>query len=164
MEIKNKKIFASLTYGKPFGVLGTVIISLITVALDISFIMLIITREKIIAENELTTFIILCVGALCLFALCVFVLIQNIILNSRIKNWVKDSVELRAKISFVGTEHLRVKRTKILVSFSYLGRKIKKFSGDGKNSGYSSAYNRLIDKEVNILYSPTYDQVLLLKD
>ena len=58
---------------------------------------------------------------------------------------------------------------KIVLRFRCAGRRIEKYSG-GENGerfaerGYFNILAHYVDREINILYSPKYDQVLILKE
>ena len=60
-----------------------------------------------------------------------------------------------------------VSTAKIQVAFEFNGQKYSHLSGDNPNKiekGYERIWVKYADREINILYSPTYDQVLILKD
>lgn len=62
-----------------------------------------------------------------------------------------------------------MKEQKIVLRFRYAGRRVEKYSG-GENGerfaerGYFNILAHYVDREINILYSPKYDQVLILKE
>lgn len=166
-----KKIIASLSYGRVFSAfLFTVVIlggvlSLVAIALSIFM---------AIDEGNNFILIILFLPVLVL-GCCVYILIYQIKLRSKIKEWTKDAIELKARSKIVDSiiDGAVFKKYKIKVSFQYNGRVIVKESGIGKNgtiiwgslsSGYDIRYRKYSDREIWILYSPKYDEVLLLKD
>lgn len=58
---------------------------------------------------------------------------------------------------------------RLVVRFTYHGRKIVRFSGeDAKGTlakqGFFPAWNKYCNREINILYSPKFDQIMILQD
>lgn len=114
------------------------------------------------------------------FSLCVlmaFCFAAVIIINHknclRVKEWLKDSVKLKAYAktldeSKVYSGFIPLKATKIIVTFVYNGKHISKMSGKqdsaiSRFNGYSSALEKYVNREIDIMYSPKYDQVMILK-
>lgn len=57
--------------------------------------------------------------------------------------------------------------TKICVKFTYNGKVLKKVSSvktAGVQKGYSCAFDKYIERKFRILYTPKYDDVMILKD
>ncbi len=159
-----KNIYASLTYGKPVKGFGLIITIAFTILIGVGIIFLTIYAETYIRKYNQSGYVFLLVALLSFFAILIFFIVQNFILLKRIKIWIRDAVELTAKTSCSSTVTYRFRVSKLSVSFRYNGKKIQKFTGDKKTSGYSLAFNKIANREIQILYSPKYDQVLFLKD
>lgn len=119
--------------------------------------------------------LLICFFVLFIISLCfIIVIIINHNNCKKIKKWAEDSVRLTAYSSsldnamvFSGFIPLRAK--KISVKFKYDGRTIIKESGRtgahiSSLNGYSALLKKYADREIDILYSPKYDQVMILKD
>ena len=101
-----------------------------------------------------------------------YLIIRDKKLKKEIKIYLQDAVLLEAQTEDIGS--LSVSRrfydgTKIRVSFEYEGKVITKESGSPKKTGkitngYDKVFWKYINRTINILYSPQYDQVMLLKD
>jgi len=109
-------------------------------------------------------------------AVVLIVLSRVFVVNGRRKKLVKkcfeDGVWLRGysqKIdSWRDSVMLFHKHTLIEVRFSYNGKKYKRRSsgkeiGSGVARGYSSVFAKYADREVDIIYSPKQDEVLILR-
>ena len=77
-----------------------------------------------------------------------------------VKKCLKDTIEKTTYIRFCEQDELgkrEYRGIKISASFKYEKKRIK------KHSVFSEGFRRYVDKEVVVLYSPLYDEVLLLK-
>lgn len=83
--------------------------------------------------------------------------------------WLQDAVEIKAYAKTLSTwgPIFEAKSTRLQVNFTFNGKKITKIS-QGKQLGVPDGYHRIwteyADKEINILYSPKYDEVMILKN
>lgn len=171
INMENYKIIASLTYGKKIS-LGVLILIYIGLLLCVAMVPLAIFCAVFSTEYEVL---------ICLFLPLIGVpgLSYIIIVVSRenkdIKRWKRDSVLLSAHISEVDrienglTQSVKLK---ISVKFIFNGIKMIQESGEKNNKkcnifyihpGYDAIFLKCIGHQIHILYSPTYDQVLLLK-
>ena len=101
-----------------------------------------------------------------------FLVVRDKKLKKEVKIYLQDAVLLEAQTEDIGS--LSVYRrfydgTKIRVSFRYDGKVITKESGNPKktgriNNGYDKVFWKYTNRKINVLYSPQYDQVMLLKD
>ena len=93
--------------------------------------------------------------------------------RNEIKLWLEDAVELKAysrKIDAFSTL-LSQEQYKIQIEFEYGGKsfccvsrgKIFKNSEEARD-GYHAEWRDYLDKEVSILYSPKYEEVMVLKN
>lgn len=103
-----------------------------------------------------------------------FILLKNFNLKKKILLWLKDAVELTAETivldSFKTFGH-PFAETKLLVKFVYKRETITRTSEDKtkkdhwyKRNGYFKVLSKYGNKTIKILYSPFYDQVLILKN
>lgn len=104
-------------------------------------------------------------------SICVIARDRN--LWKKIDLWLDDTIELIALSTEFDREEVRyMPAIKIKLKFKYNNKVIEKYSGQmgckgsyfDKGSGYDGRYAPFVDREIKILYSPKYDQVLLLKD
>lgn len=105
-------------------------------------------------------------------AIFLYIIKKNKKLEKEIKIYLQDAVLLEAQTEDIGS--LSVSRrfydgTKIRVNFEYEGKVITKESGNPKKAGkitngYDKVFWKYINRTINILYSPQYDQVMFLKD
>lgn len=98
----------------------------------------------------------------------------NIIVNDRknkkrIELWLEDAIETKAYSIKTGENKLLFlpKGITIQVRFNinnrnYIRDSTVKVFGGGK--AYLTSFKKYADREINILYSPRYDEVLILKD
>ena len=87
--------------------------------------------------------------------------------------WMDDAVLLKAKTIAVDEDlsmsytykvgPLFMKTTAIAIKFRYLGKKYRHTSVTKDSKGLSYVYNKYVDREIYMLYSPKCDKVLLLK-
>lgn len=95
------------------------------------------------------------------------ILLKSIFLKRKICLWMKDAVALKAYSQKFETRAsfptFNFHYIKIFISFSYNKQKKKRYSGDKRHSGYDTVFYRYADKEIDILYSPKYDEVMILK-
>jgi hypothetical protein len=108
------------------------------------------------------------IGSFSLLSVSVYVKIKNNKLINSITAWLDGAIEVRAYSKKMNENRLGIqpKATKIQVSFTLNGQVYKKEStakGFGGQQGYLGAFNKYADREINILYSPRYDEVLILK-
>lgn len=87
--------------------------------------------------------------------------------------WIEDSIELNAYCKNLSIKYwLGIPLNKIQVEFKIDGLHYVRISDNekrrvldfGRPAGYFSGVSKYVDKEVKILYSQKYDQVLILKN
>lgn len=111
-----------------------------------------------------------CIAVLFLVTANIYLIVRNEKIRTNILNWLEDAVELRAFAQMVNVEHVSFlfPRAKLQVTFTFDGKHYKKTSGrnrEGKTrSGYQNYWMKFNNKNIRILYSPKYDQVILLQD
>ena len=170
MKQINNKITASLKYGKVFlGVRKT----LLYVILFVSFLFPCITIGMLLSHYfgvlDLTPSMKLPLIFGNLFSLVVFgVVFWRIVYNHRLLNkieiWLEDAVLITATAKRLDLIDAKYKPYQIEVSFSFDNKAQKHMSGAGNFIiGY---YKFIIEKEkkMQILYSPKYNEVLILEE
>ena len=171
-----KRIDVSLSHGKVligttlfllyFSAVISLLISLMIVLCMIFFSVgqLDFDKETIIGLS------ILGIMGVLFFCVCLFVIIKNFKFKKKLLNWQNDFIELHAyskKIDSCKYGLFSPIASKIQVQFRIGDKRIRKdssFKAFGGGEGYSNAFNKYANRQIQILYSPKYDQVLILKD
>ncbi len=166
------KIIASLTYGKK---ISRAIMALIYITLLICVFIVVFTIFCAIYYSEYEVLICLFLPLIGIPGL-VYIIIVISKENRYIRRWKSDSVILSAyaiEVDRIENRLTNIVKLKISVKFIYNGIKMIQESGEKNNKkssifyihpGYDAIFLKYVDHPINILYSPTYDQVLLLKD
>ena len=168
----NYKIIASLTYGKKFSV-GVLVLFYIGLLLNVLTVPLAVFCAVYYAEYEVLVGLFLPLIGIPGLSYIIIVVSRE---NRNIRRWEKDSVMLFAHVSEVdrmGNGAINTVKVKISVKFNYNGVKRIQESGEKNNKksnifyihpGYDAIFLKCIGDRRRILYSPAYDQVLLLKN
>ena len=171
MSAKKDKVVATLAYGKVFSkaLLSVVLIGLISSIISVPGLI-----YWAVDESEYEVLYALLVPGLG-FAIFPLVLHYYRKVSKKIKLWKKDAVKLWAKteeVDSIRTLYLHVRKIKIRVKFYYNDKRIKQVSGEMNDMketayfnqvGYDSVFKKFADKRIEILYSPSYNQVMILK-
>lgn len=121
-------------------------------------------------ENPIGMAIAIVVVCLMLPAIFSVFVVRHEILRKKILKCSEDAVEVYAYSKCVGeqTGRLFVAFAKIQVSFELNGKHHIIISGKnrrlGTDEGYSRVWLQYRDRAIRILYSPRYDEVIVLKD
>ena len=155
--MKNYKIIATFKYGRVWGnfVLNFIIILATAMTLGFAYLSVAILWK----ENPTASVFTLAVDVF-LIGLFAVELIRACKNRLYAKKCLSDANEIITVAKFCDKDTnwgLSYKGIKILVSFKYQNKKVR------KRSVYDRCFERYIDKEVRILYSHTYDEVLLCK-
>ncbi len=175
MKVKLSHIDATLDRGRFLGrsLLGLLIAVIVFYLLLAAIVMtVIIVGGKADAAEILGISIeILCGGAIFICP-CAWYLIRNERLKRVIEKCIADSdaavLAASAKDYDVSGSARATQGSKITVNFEYNGEKYTRSSGQyGKTmlkNGYDKVFNNYVNKEILILYSPKYNQILLIKE
>ena len=171
-KIDLKRIAATLKYGqfdgttrKFFIVMYVVLILLIAgTIVGISFLIknIIDSQEN---ENSIIWYVAGGVMVIALIGLLVYLAMRNERARKEIYLWLDDAVELKAYLRKTGEyqpETFSEYVYKIKIEFKYNGKRYSYFSrcnGDG----YSHYWLYFLDQQVDILYSPKYEEVMILR-
>lgn len=128
-------------------------------------------------KSSLTEYIIgivaITVGFLSVPCVLLFLIIRNEKIRKHILVWIDDAVELSAYCKNIGVKHwIGIQLTKLQVEFNINGvtyvrttdierRSLFNF---GRPLGFLASMSKYADKSIKILYSPKYDEVMILKD
>ena len=161
--IKISKIAATLQYGIVFsGLLLAMLYFILCCGMALLIVPPIIA---IIQKIKLTEVMI--IGSMLFGAGCLlfsgYHLLKEGVIRRKIKRWLGDAVLLRAiskKLLSAGIPS----SSKIQIEFVYNRKKKKQVSLPGKLLQIQTIFSRYADREIQILYSPKYDQVMILKD
>lgn len=166
----------SLSHGQLFGKKQWTTILLFMIApfiLEIVTIILFIVPFVVPdAEFEAPIIIIILFGNILFLSLLTFFIsikVKDYKLKKRVSLWLDDAVETKAYSKQTGEQKLPFlpKGITIQVKFEIEGKKYVRDSGIkvfGGGKGYLATFKKYADREINILYSPKYDEVLILKD
>lgn len=161
-----QNIIATLKYGKIRGIRLYIFYGLL-----VSLMFFVVWISDI--TNTFTHRLIIIVAYLISISMVIayfIAVIQNEIVKRKLKRWLEDAIQLKAYAE--GIEHpIQTRYTagimKLRISFKYEGKLIKKYSGSNEdiysNNGYDRIFNQFADKEIDILYSPKHDEVILLE-
>ena len=99
----------------------------------------------------------------------VYVKIKNDNTKKKISIWLKDAVKLPAYSMLIGENRLgfQPKAAKIQVQFNFQNKKHYKESTAkvyGGQQGYLGTFSKFVNKNILILYSPKYDEVLIINE
>ena len=168
------RIVATLRYGRVFNPIFCIVL-IVALVISVFFIPLIIYFAFL--EKE---YILLCVLILNILIIPIAVYSINYFfkVNKQIKLWKKDAICVKAKckqigsnIIYFGRGGLIKKAINISISFAYQGKKIviksseyekKDLFHDG--TGCDVVFKKYRDRSIKILYSPTFNQVMILND
>ena len=158
----NKKIVATLEYGKKCSTQ----ICLIWIKINAISTIFFLVVPLIYIENGYLLGIIPC---LVLFLIAINTMKYHINVDKEIKLWKDDAVQLKATSKIIDEEtfigEIPTTYYKIEIYFKYQNKRIKKISGGQKRfKGYATIYRKYSNRVIDILYSPKYDQVMILKD
>ncbi len=156
MQLGKYKIIATFKYGRVWSdfIVGLMLFLAVTMTFGVEWLSFVTWNE-----NLRLAILALCVD---LFVMGLFIFeFVKVFRNRRYaKRCVKDSIEKTTVAKYAENDNglgLNYKGIKISVSFHEKGRKIRKYSV------YDRVFNRYSDKEVTILYSPIYEEILLCK-
>ena len=167
--MKKIKVIATLEDGRNWADYCYIIliISLLLVILGL-------TCFFIVCQSNDYSYIYIGFCFLLISIICFILFFKFLKKKKRIKKWLKESIALKATIIEVG-KVIEFSRNniyfliKIKVIFKYKNKIIKKESGKINTNkkttqgGYSRVFKRFLGKEIKIMYSEKYDQILLIK-
>ena len=174
MSMEHLGIVASLKHGRVItgrrwrigSACFWIILTCVAIMFLITIAMIILMLVENDWENEIAYTLI--GGSIFLSLMCGLTLLlirENKRRLNEISLWVQDVVELKAiskDMTFVSREY---KPHQIQVDFEYKGQKYQKLSTPGNlRTGYHKIFTKYADREIKILYSPKYDEVLITKD
>lgn len=172
ISMNNYKIIASLTYGKKISGAVTVLIY-VALLLCVTIVPLAVFCAIYYTKYEVLVCLFLPLIGIPGLVYVIIIITKE---NRNIRRWKSDSVLLSAyaiEVDRIKNGLTNIIKLKISVKFIYNGIKMVQESGeknkkDGNlfyiNPGYDAIFLKYVDHPIHILYSPTYDQVLLLKD
>ena len=123
----------------------------------------------IIIDITDTDWLVMMIMGICLEILVFFPFLYINSGKKKVKLWLKDSVILKARTR-KEDDALRVhtfgalqKAAAIQIRFSYMKKHCVKSSVQKGKIACLPVYNKYVDKDILIAYSPKYDQVMLIK-
>lgn len=175
-----KSVHASLQHGQYFSGLWLAVfyflivmgVGMILLAIIVSILMS-LGLEKYDKDSVVILIAFSVIGAFAIIVALYF-LIKNNKLKKHILLCLNDAVMLQATTQVIDsfrTYGHPVAETKLMVEFFYDGKIIRRESGDKtkkdhwyKRNGYFKILSKYANRTVYILYSPSYDQVFILKN
>ena len=100
-----------------------------------------------------------------MFGSMLYLILRNRKLKKRIKLWMQDAVLLKAQSNTVDrfrSYRQIVEEVSIRVHFRYLDKRHEQISGTKTRKRYTF-FNQYTDRDLLISYSPTYDQIMLIR-
>lgn len=149
--MKKKKIKA--TFKIEFGTSRRFIRALIG-AIVFTFMVMIVFIVAFVLDHDYELLAASIVFYLFGIVLMALVLAEKIKPHKEIEKWMQDAIEYDVQCTSVEKNG---KKDAICVKFDYNGRTITKVS-----NGCSRYYTKCVGKEIKILYSPKYDEVMIL--
>ena len=145
-----------------FAIATTLLLPLLTIVI------LIVWNVAQLEWDYYMTFVLIFgnIMSLLLFSVCLFIVLKHNQTKKIISLWLNDTVELDAYSHRIDESGILLKATKIQVNFMYKGRVYTRESTAkvfGGQKGCTCTFNKYANKKVRILYSPKYDEVLILK-
>lgn len=179
-KIKLNRIDATLKYGQFFTgkwivfFYSLIVFCAVMPISSIVYLFLVLLNIEIV-DNE-TILVLICSSTVCILIILgvLFVLHKNCKLKKKIAMWLEDAVELTAQTITLDTFRTLghpVAETKLQVKFNYYGINKVQSSFDEtkkdhwyKRNGYFKILSKYSNRTIKIMYSPKYDQVLILKN
>lgn len=165
-------IDVSLSQGQLYRIIHFIILWFAFISSSLLIIMGIVSLVISCIEWDSEIFI---AGIICIFmGICFLIVITHcLIKDKKIKRkvviWLEDAKELKAYSKKIDEHRLGMqpKSTKIQIDFTLNNNRYKiesTYKVFGGYEGSVSCFNKYADRDVNILYSPKYNEVLILKD
>ena len=157
METKNYKITATFKYGRVWGNFALSIVLILGFSMTFGFAYL--SLAVLWKENPNSSILILLSDTF-LVGLFTVEIIKGCKNRLYAKKCITDALEITTTAKFYDKDTnwgFSYKGIKIQVSFHYQTKKMR------KHSVYDICFNSYVDKEVRILYSQKYDEVLLCR-
>ena len=169
----DKDIYATLNDGKYFGGKSSKMINafyiISIVLLSICILLFVLTLFMYDNTNEtremLLLMLFLVIYGLSIFLTMLYVKKRNNKLKSKINSCLEDAILTTGKVKKMNYTSKDYKPYQIEVTFSIDNKTHKKYSATGKSliNDYKF-FSKFDGKTINILYSPKYDEVLILKN
>lgn len=118
-------------------------------------------------ERSIWGIIGLILGGILFSGTALYLIVKNYINCKNCKKWAQDAIELNAtsvgiKKAYFAFSNIGLRKLK--VSFKYNKKKYVKYSGTKQTNGYDRVFLKYSDTQITILYSPQFDEVMIIKD
>ena len=169
MNKKLQDIKQSLSYGKLFtGKLEKLIYCNLGVMSVLSVLMVAVTILVLCLGQytiiEISMCIFWCVFSLIVFVITLVMVVHNKKHKKQILLWIEDAIETSAIVKGLPRKKFSLAPYQVAIEFFYNNQYVKKISNAGSLfTGYHIRYD-IIGSKVAILYSPKYNEVMILKD
>ena len=175
MKQEKFKVVATLRYGRFLSgwLLGAMIflvcLSVATLIFTVGYFCL--SRTGLIPRDEdEITYLYATILMICALAFALWFLMKRAKTKKKIKVWLQDAVSLMAHSKSIEVKHsfLAMPQYRIEVDFIYNDQLFIRRSGNPeknhRSNGLDTIYRRYTNREINILYSPSYDEIMIVKD
>ena len=186
MELNNKEKISRVKLTLKFGwfngenqkkILGVYIGYIIIFLLGIVLAITMLSIEQIRNPDSIGAFVGALIAITIGFSLVPIILSVIIFRNEKIRKeielWIHDAIEINAYLKKTDIKYwLGIPLVKFKIEFDVDGIHYTRTSDEehrgflayGRPKGYFANMTEYIDKKVKILYSPKYDQMMILKD
>ena len=166
-----KKIVATINYGRLLWgkyfilILFNFIISLLIPTVTIT-ILILVSKNMIIWEPKIILTLILAnIFSIFLFSVSLSILIIDKKKKKKISLMLKDAIKLNAFVKRKPITQIGENPYRVSISFKFNDLLKEKVSPNGNIFvGYSKTYLKYVNQNIEILFSPKYDEVMFLKD
>jgi len=170
-------IAGTLKYGAFSGesrkkIFGALLAFASVMIIAVIFMIVVLSIEQYKKPDNIEQFIFVLTVSIVAFLVPVIVLLYFVLYNEKSRKdillWLVDAVELKAYSRKIGTDHALFPSVKIQVEFEFEGQQYfhtsqGRYAGQ-LSEGYHSVWSKYADKTIHILYSKSYDQVIVLKN
>lgn len=161
----NNQIESSLLYG---GIATKKQVALVIFAITISLLLTLAIIIIIAYERDFDSIYYIIVPIVFVVGFLI-ILIDMISIRHKINVWLADAVELCGDCSYSVDDLKKSDGTcKIAITFEYDGKTLVRTSGSQNyhpltwaRDGYQKIFRKYVGKKIKILYSPTYDEIMI---
>ena len=168
--ISESKIAATVKYGKFVSrrdLIGLYLLLITALPIPIVTIAVIISAVSglMVLESEIViTMILINAFGLVLICIAVSLLLYHKRNSKEIKKWIQDAVLLKATVYRLDLLSPEYSPCQVAVRFKYNGTEREQTQRPNKFLGYHKMLAKYVGNPILIAYSPSYNQVIILRD
>lgn len=176
MKKINYKIVATLSYGRFLsGFLFALIIAALILGIILFLTMSIIALLMVVniieyTSDDLPILIGTTIIALCDILIMSYFLYKRSFQRKKIIEWLADAVQLRAHSRAIDIFKMIFHPADVELEVKFIYENIRHVKNSSNltdilhKKGHDKIFRYFADREINILYSPSFDEVIILKD